>query len=121
MMSSVYWRTAIVALYAGVLVFAAAGDARAQASGDGRVGPLVFDGGALDQSLHALNHHIQDKYAQEDMLAALTEDRAPEFATAAGQPTAASGSTGIASSWGRSMRSCSPSTVGPALSTGRST
>ena len=54
----------------------------AAASGDGWMGPKVFDGEALNQSLHALNHHIQDKYAQDDMLAALIEPRAPEFAVA---------------------------------------
>jgi hypothetical protein len=55
----------------------------AEASGDGRTGPSLFTGNALDASLHALNHHIQDKYAQEDMLAALVEPRAPDFAVAA--------------------------------------
>lgn len=89
MMSSVYWRTTIGALSAAAFVCAASTAALAQASGDGRIGPLVFDGEALDQSLHALNHHIQDKYVQEDMLAALTEDRAPEFATAAAASAAA--------------------------------
>ncbi len=89
MMSSVYWRTTIGALYAGVLVCAASGAALAQASGDGRIGPLVFTGESLDQSLHALNRHIQDKYVQEDMLAAVIEDRAPEFATAAAASAAA--------------------------------
>lgn len=61
----------------------------AAASGDGWMGPKVFSGQALDQSLHALNHHIQDKYAQDDMLAALIEPRAPEFAVASAASAAA--------------------------------
>ncbi|MDJ0609741.1 MAG: hypothetical protein QNJ67_12260 [Kiloniellales bacterium] len=44
---------------------------------------MVFTGEALDRYLEALNQHIQDKYLQEDLLAGLIEERAPEFATAA--------------------------------------
>jgi len=47
------------------------------------MGPATFNDEALNLSLHALNHHIQDKYTQEDMLASLIEPRNPDFAVAA--------------------------------------
>jgi hypothetical protein len=61
----------------------------AAATGDGRMGPKVVSGEVVDQSLYALNRHIQDKYALDDMLAALTAPRAPDFAVAATASAAA--------------------------------
>ncbi|WP_260294735.1 hypothetical protein [Sedimenticola hydrogenitrophicus] len=55
----------------------------AEATGDGWLGPQVFNGEVLEQSLHALNRHIQDKYSQERQLDDLTEPRTPDFAEAA--------------------------------------
>lgn len=59
------------------------GTALAQASGDGRVGPLIVDDLALNDTLQALNDHIQDKQIQDQMFAALTEERTLDFATVA--------------------------------------
>lgn len=82
-------RMALSAIGATTLLGLTSGTVFAEASGDGRTGPAVFHGVTLDQSLHALNHHIQDKYAQDDMLAALIEPRAPDFAIAASASAAA--------------------------------
>ncbi len=82
-MSWIYWRTTLRTLCVGLLLSAAGGSAVADAPGDARHGPLVFTGEALDRYLQALNQHIQDKYLQEDLLAGLIEEQAPEFATAA--------------------------------------
>lgn len=53
--------------------------ALSQASGDGRVGPHDFGDAALDAAMAALNDHLQAKYAQDDMLAALAADRSRGF------------------------------------------
>jgi hypothetical protein len=71
-------------MYATALITTVSSSALlAEASGDGRLGPEVFSGEVLNQSLHALNHQIQDKYNQEALLAGLTEPHAPDFAEAA--------------------------------------
>jgi hypothetical protein len=71
-------------MYATALLITVSSSALlAEASGDGRVGPEVFSDEALNQSLHALNHQIQDKYSQETLLAGLAEPRTPDFAQAA--------------------------------------
>ena len=57
------------------MVSMSSGQALAEATGDGWMGPKVVTGQVLDESLHALNHHIQYKYTQDDILAALTEPR----------------------------------------------
>ena len=80
-LNNLRWIT-FVSFAAATLIFGPSDQALAAATGDGWMGPKAFNGQALDESLHALNHHIQDKYSQDDMLAALTETRAPEFAVA---------------------------------------
>jgi hypothetical protein len=45
--------------------------ALAQATGDGRQGPHVFDGAALDGSLLALNGFLRARYVSDDILAGL--------------------------------------------------
>lgn len=65
---------------AGIAMLAIdATDVLAQASGDGRVGPRVFTGQALDESMHALNDFLQSRYAHDDMMAALTEPAEADF------------------------------------------
>lgn len=51
----------------------------AQASGDGRNGPRVFTGQALDHSLVALNDFLQTRYAHDDVMAALTAPAEADF------------------------------------------
>ena len=77
------WRIAVSALGGAVLLSLAAGGAWAAAMGDGRTGPMVIEGRVLDESLLALNRRIQDRYAQEEMMAALVEPQNPGFAVAA--------------------------------------
>lgn len=66
-----------------VLALLIGGPALAEATGDGWMGPTVVDGSAIDHTLIALNVHIQDKYRQDDMLAALTEPLHSDFANTA--------------------------------------
>lgn len=55
------------------------GGAVAQASGDGRVGPRVFTDAVLNESLAALNGFLSDRYAHDDMMAALSAPPAKDF------------------------------------------
>ena len=57
-----------------------ASKAPAQSSGDGFRGPTVFGDAALDQSLSALNSHLQARYAHDDMMAALHAPKPADFA-----------------------------------------
>ena len=82
-MSSIYGRTTLRTLCVGMALCGTYQLALAESHDGGRTGPLVFTGETLDRSLQALNQHIQEKYLQEDLLAGLIEERAPEFATAA--------------------------------------
>lgn len=77
------WKAALGAVCVAVLSTQSGGTPWAEASGDGWRGPETFSGEALNQSLHALNRHIQDKYSQETLLAGLAEPQPPNFAEAA--------------------------------------
>lgn len=57
--------------------------AKAEASGDGFRGPIVFSDAALNHSLEALNAFMVGRYAQDDKLAAITAPVAKEFRTLA--------------------------------------
>ena len=56
--------------------------AMAQVSGDGRQGPWRFNDTALNESLHALNDHIQMRYRQDSRLAGLDKVRQQDEAFA---------------------------------------
>ncbi len=68
-------KVTMAAVAAGITtgLLALSGAALAQASGDGRLGPHTFNDAALDQSLAALNLHLQARYANDDMMLALNE------------------------------------------------
>jgi hypothetical protein len=58
--------------------------ALAQASGDGRQGPFVFSGAALDESLLAMNDFLRARYVSDDIVAGLHEPPAErDFVTVA--------------------------------------
>lgn len=78
-----YGRAALKSICAVAVLSIFSNTVGAEARGDGRLGPLVFHDDVLNQSLAALNHLIQDKYSQEELLAGLSEPQAPDFATAA--------------------------------------
>ncbi len=82
-------RIALGMFGAAAMVSMSSGMALAEATGDGWMGPKVVTSAVLNESLHALNHHIQDKYAQDDIIAALTQPREPDFAVAAAASAAA--------------------------------
>ena len=46
----------------------------AQASGDGFQGPVVFNDGALNESLHAMNDFLAARYVADDIFASLHTD-----------------------------------------------
>ncbi|MEP2532046.1 hypothetical protein [Shimia sp.] len=51
----------------------------AQATADGRTGPLVFNDEVLNQSLTAMNDFLQARYVSEDMIASLSAPAEPNF------------------------------------------
>lgn len=77
------YRAVLGAIFATTLSTVPGGAVLGEVAGEGRLGPRVFTDNVLDQSLHVLNHRIQDKYDQETLLAELTESHAPDFAEAA--------------------------------------
>ena len=77
-------RKVTTACATGALGIAAQSVAFAQASGDGWQGPRVFSGGALDESLVAMNDFLRARYANDDIMASLQEPlRQGDFATVA--------------------------------------
>jgi hypothetical protein len=68
---------------AAALTLTLATTAFSEASGDGRMGPKIVSGQAFDETIHALNDFIQERYVQDDMLAALTAPKSQDFATTA--------------------------------------
>jgi hypothetical protein len=77
-------RMAAAASVAVACSFATHTPVLAQASGDGWLGPRVFDDTALDQSLQAMNGFLQARYASDDLMASLNgEPEQADFVTVA--------------------------------------